>query len=207
MPRALCSVEECPNPRHSRDFCNRHYKRWKRHGNPLAPSRENYGRDFWDYVDRSPEGCWEWQAYRDPNGYGRVYAVKYGFRPSSLAHRVAWALTHGELNDQDCVLHHCDNPPCVRPEHLFLGTKADNTADMMAKGRGTAGAQPFRSRTHGTRNAHAKLTEELVVEMRQRAQAGERYQVLAAEYGISESRANAIIIGNGWRHVWPYNKG
>lgn len=75
------------------------------------------------------------------------------------------------------------------------------------KGRGRAGAQPFEARTHGTRNAHAKLTEASVVELRKRAAAGERYQHLAVAYGISESRANAIINGNGWRHVWPYDAG
>lgn len=78
---------------------------------------------------------------------------------------------------------------------------------MMAKGRGKTGARPFESRTHGTRNAHAKLTEAQVVDMRRRALAGERYQDLAVAFGVSESRANAIIIGNGWRHVWPYGDG
>ena len=99
----------------------------------------------------------------------------------------------------------CDNPPCVRPDHLFLGTKKDNTQDMMAKGRGKSGAQPWESRTHGERNAHAKLTARQVVEMRKRAMAGERYQDLAEAYGISVSNANTVIIGNSWRHVWPFN--
>jgi hypothetical protein len=76
---------------------------------------------------------------------------------------------------------------------------------MIAKGRQKFNTDPaWESRTHGTRNAHAKLTEESVVEMRRRAVAGEHYTTLAPEYGISVSRANAIIIGNGWRHVWPY---
>jgi hypothetical protein len=81
---------------------------------------------------------------------------------------------------------------------------ADNTADMIMKGRWNPGVRPFEARTHGTRNANAKPTEASVVEMRKRAVAGERYQDLAVAYGISESRANAIVNGKGWRHVWPY---
>lgn len=162
-------------------------------------------RDFWDQVDRSGE-CWPWTGHLDRYGYGRVYGVKYGLgkRPA-LAHRVAWLLTHGSLDPDICVLHHCDNPPCARPNHLFLGTKADNTADMMAKGRArfNEGRAP-ESLTHGERNGIAKLTESVVVEMRKRAAAGEHYIVLAEAYGISRSRANAIILGNGWRHVWPF---
>lgn len=176
-----------------------------RMSNMETRTKPKRGADFWEYVDKAGD-CWVWTGTRDANGYGRVSAVRYGFSAGpKLAHRIAWFLTHGSLDPNACVLHRCDNPPCVRPEHLFLGTKADNTADMIAKGRGSAGARPWESRTHGTRNANAKLTEELVVELRKRAAGGERFQDLAVDYGISESRANAIINGTGWRHVWPFN--
>jgi hypothetical protein len=82
-------------------------------------------------VKRSPAGCLEWVGYRDPQGYGRIHFQR---RPE-LVHRLAWGLAHGPAGDL-CVLHHCDNPPCCDVEHLFLGTRTDNLADMRAKRRG-----------------------------------------------------------------------
>lgn len=85
---------------------------------------------FWDKV-LVGDGCWEWQAFRNEHGYG-----VFGWRGRNrLAHRVAWELWHGE-EPSECILHSCDTPACVRPEHLFEGTQAENLRDMIAKGRG-----------------------------------------------------------------------
>jgi hypothetical protein len=78
------------------------------------------------------KACVEFGGARDPKGYGRKW-----FRDKVwFAHRVAWVEANGSIPNGMCVLHRCDNPPCINVEHLFLGTKADNLADMRAKGRG-----------------------------------------------------------------------
>lgn len=99
------------------------------------------GRDlsafFWKHVEKT-EGCWPWTAHRDRRGYGRMTAKGYPQLPGRriwLATHVSWLIHHGAL-PSGLVLHRCDNPSCVRPDHLFLGTHADNVADMIAKGRG-----------------------------------------------------------------------
>lgn len=86
----------------------------------------------WDRIKTgSPDECWEWQGCRLPTGYGKIgrNGVTY------VTHRVVWELTNGSIHEGMVVCHRCDNPPCCNPNHLFLGTKGDNTADMISKGR------------------------------------------------------------------------
>lgn len=97
------------------------------------PARDPLER-FWAMV-RKGKGCWEWQGSRLPRGYGSFRLGTRSTDPKEYAHRIAWAWKNGPIPLGMRVLHHCDNPGCVRPDHLFLGTQADNVADMDAKGR------------------------------------------------------------------------
>ena len=91
---------------------------------------------FWPKVDKSPEsGCWHWTGAMNPSGHG---VLGRGGRNHG-AHRVSWQLHHGDIPKEMHVCHHCDNPRCVNPDHLFLGTAADNVADMVRKGRQAKG--------------------------------------------------------------------
>jgi hypothetical protein len=89
---------------------------------------------FWSKVDQSSGDCWTWTA-ATYQGYGRFQVGGPKGNRTVAAHRMAWELTHGPIPDKLHVLHHCDNPPCCRPEHLFLGTIRDNNADAQAKDR------------------------------------------------------------------------
>lgn len=99
----------------------------------VAARTRSLAARFWAKVNKTPT-CWLWTANRLPKGYG---VINVGGRAGSqqLAHRVSWELHFGPIPDGLWVLHRCDNPPCVRPDHLFLGTVQDNVDDMVTKGR------------------------------------------------------------------------
>jgi hypothetical protein len=97
----------------------------------MGPYHFPRGTPFWGRVERKSEGCWEWRGRILQNGYGQ-FDVK---RRPTAAHRYAYELTYGAIPDGLIVCHRCDNPRCVRPDHLFLGSHADNARDKSAKGR------------------------------------------------------------------------
>lgn len=152
-----------------------------------TPSEQYEGR-----IDRSggPEACHEWTlTSRDKNGYGLFSWREGGKVITRRAHRYGWELAYGPIPEGMFVLHTCDNPPCQNKTHWFLGTNADNMADMKAKGRGTGPG-------HGERHPRARLTDRQVDEVRARF-TGEHGQIsaLAREYGVSPRSLNSILRG------------
>jgi hypothetical protein len=144
-------------------------------------------RDFWPRVDRSGD-CWLWPGRRDASGYARV-EVK---GEKIFVHRYAWELHHGPIPEGLFVCHTCDCRICVNPGHLWLGTAAENTADMVAKGRGTRGVQFY----------NAKLTDDTVRAIRAEYQTGSiSHRKLAQRYGVSEPAIQHMLTGKTWRHV------
>ena len=143
MPERTCSIDDCNEPReYQRLLCSGHRHRKLRYGDPLAPLhfRRVTGpieERLWAKIDTSGTSqCWEWQGSRKPNGYGQILVIPdHGPRRVAYTHRLAWELFYGPIPPDLYVLHRCDNRPCCRPQHLFLGTHVDNMADMAAKGR------------------------------------------------------------------------
>lgn len=157
---------------------------------------------FWPKVQKT-DGCWLWTAGRDKDGYGqfRVHVAPYTNRHVH-AHRVAWELTYGPIPSGLCVCHRCDNPGCVRPDHLFLGTLDENNQDKVKKGRQSKGLEtkPW-LRAKGEGHPKAKLTTDDVRQIRARFSGGATSTELAAAYGVTTQAIRAIALRKVWRHV------
>lgn len=135
-------------------------------------------------------GCLLWPGAQDDDGYGRFYpapGVTY------LAHRYAYERANGPIPPFLCICHKCDVRQCVNPDHLFLGTRNDNTQDMIAKGRA--------NKAKGERNCNAKLTEADVVAIRAALAGGESGRSLARQYSLTDAAISAIKKRVNWRHV------
>lgn len=181
-----------------------------RAANTKAATGGVYAERFWSHVAKSEgDGCWTWTASRDRLGYGRMKVGSHtdGSRKTVSAHRLAWELAEGPIPEGLCVLHRCDNRPCVRPEHLFLGTVADNNHDMIAKGRQARGdrsgarTKPERL-ARGERNSKSKMTEPDVRLARALYRSGlSSMKDLARLYGIWPNAMWRILRGESWAHV------
>ena len=150
---------------------------------------------FWAKVDTSGD-CWEWQGVLTVLGYGYLRRNGQTWR----THRYAWMLTSGPIPQALHVLHRCDNRRCVRPDHLWLGTHADNMADMAAKHR-TAFESCPESAPRGEGHWNAKLTAELVRSIRQRAASGEALAAIASEYGVGRKTVSDAVLRRTWAHI------
>lgn len=150
---------------------------------------------FWGFVSKT-DTCWLWTGGKDKKGYGKISIGPASNRKHPKAHRISYFLHHGSLPDDRFVCHSCDNPACVNPDHLFLGTNADNMADMAAKGR----AYSWKGRRSGEDNPHAKVTADDVRALRA-ATGLEQIHSIAGRRGISIGHARAIASGRGWEGV------
>jgi len=150
--------------------------------------RRSLEERFWEKVDkRGPNDCWEWTACKIGMGYGRIGTGGHNGR-SLVTHRVSWELAYGPIPKGQCVLHHCDNPGCVNPAHLWLGTKADNTHDMMDKERQAVGEAA----------GNAKLTNQAVREILCLLAAGYVQREIAEVYSVSQMHISNINTGKRW---------
>lgn len=155
-----CCIKNCSKKAVSAGMCVNHWRMLKKHGSPVAKrplSALMRGKTseerFWFNVDKSGD-CWEWKAGKDRDGYG-VFSGEVGGIKYRLAHRFSWALATGEvLPSSTMILHSCDNPSCVNPDHLRGGTAQDNSDDMVKRARHRKGENHSRPST--------KFTEEMV---------------------------------------------
>lgn len=191
-----CSVAGCNKRRKSRGLCNGHYERLRVTGElkPEVPLRRHVSgppiERFEASVEKS-DGCWLWLGAPQSQGYGEMLINGRHY----LAHRLSYELFKGPIPEGLEVCHECDNPPCVNPDHLFLGTHRDNMRDMAQKGR-AAIAGPA-----GERHGMSKLTVSDVREIRQRAAIGHSYRQLAEAFGVDSTNISLIVRRKAWKAV------
>jgi hypothetical protein len=189
--------------------------------NPTLPelSEQEIARFRQSIEQNDPDECWPWQKARDQDGYG-LFKIRGRMRRAT---RYAYLLHYGVQPGEMLVLHHCDNPPCCNPAHLFLGTVRDNALDCKAKGRlNTASGDNNGSRkrpdrlqrsdghwthraippTFGERNGAARLTAERVGEIRALHAAGAlSIGQIAAQFEVAHETVRKVILRRTWRHV------
>lgn len=193
-----CSIYGCDEPHKARGWCNMHWTRWQQHGDPERGGpgrmRGEYGRSVAEIFRDTPKrrdpatGCIEWTGDFD-HGYGRIQSKVHG---SHRAHRVAYELARGPIPDGMHVCHSCDNPPCVNPDHLFLGDDAVNVADMLSKMR----------HSYGTARYNHVLDEERVLEILRRYDTTSVGRPeLAREFGVAPATVQKITERGSWKHV------
>lgn len=159
-------------PDHKQRFCSVNCGRAARANDELIK--------FWAKVDRRGyDKCWPWTGLINDKGYGL-----YG---NDRAHRLVWKLFFGPIGNGLFICHRCDNPPCVNPLHLFLGTPAENSTDMVKKGR--------------VDRSSAKIGVATLYEIRRRLATGESQYSIAKDFGVSRSAVEHIKLGTTWKNV------
>jgi len=190
-----CLYEGCEGKVVGLGYCQKHYKRVKKYGSPDPQkySQESLETRFWRFVNKKSESeCWEWQGQILSSGYGRISlgAKSLG---SEGAHRVSWKLFNkADIPDGMFVMHKCDNPSCVNPHHLSIGTPKENTQDMIAKGRKRVVSPK------GEGNGKSLLDEEKIRLIRSSTLS---HAAIARELGVSPNCVRGVRIGRTWTHV------
>lgn len=187
-----CSIKDCDKPYSAKGLCASHYARFKKFGDynytpsPQAPPEIR----FWRFVQKVGHGgCWIFTGSSKTHKYGMFSLTS---KTPVLAHRYSYTLHKGKIPRGKVVMHSCDNPRCVNPKHLSVGTYKENTADMYAKGRNIIQA-PI-----GTDNGKAILTPEKVRFIRR---SPDNNKVVAGQLGVSINCIRGVRIGRTWSHV------
>lgn len=195
MTGRICDIDGCGATHYGKGYCRKHWERANNHGDPhhVGAVRGATITERLAAYSRPVGDCIEWVGYRDKDGYGSIAINGESLRAS----RVAYMEAHGQIPEGLVVRHKCDNPPCIKAEHLELGTHRDNTHDAIARGRWAV----------GERNGDARLTNAEVTEiMRARGQ-GKSADQLAADFEVGRSTIYRILRGQSWSSVTGVQRG
>lgn len=149
---------------------------------------------FWEKIEKT-ETCWNWKAHKLKKGYGHFHSKG----KEILAHRYSYELHKGKIPENLFVLHSCDNPSCVNPDHLWLGTKKDNRNDCESKGREKLFGN--KEAKKGTENDNNKLSESEVLMIRSLKKEGKTFEELARKFSINRITVQQIVYRKTWKHI------
>jgi len=189
----VCTIKGCSNKHLARGWCAKHYSRWQRFGDPnytviAASDLTLEDKLRWHGWTVTESGCWEFDGGKSKGGYGALTLNNHNIK----AHRVAYELWVGPIPEGLVVRHFvCDNPPCINPDHLRVGTTKDNSQDMVRAGRGY--------KVKGSLRSNSKLTELEALAIKNNTTNTQKQ--LAKLYGISASVVCSIRTGTSWRHL------
>jgi hypothetical protein len=204
-----CSIENCENKYIAKEFCKKHYQKYKKYGDPLAGKYSQNKAGSKEYISENSEidinNCWIWKRFKNKKKYGKAH-----FQGRDIyAHRLSYLTFIGEIPNNLYVLHNCDITACVNPKHLFLGDQEDNMKDMVNKNR--------QARLRGENNRNSKLLQKEVDEIRTlySAELEERIQgknvqltqkELAERFKVSRSEISNIINVRTWAETQKEEK-
>lgn len=195
MNGKICAVPNCNKLSGKKSgYCSMHRSRLWRTGQLDKAVRLLPIERVMERIIKRDNGCWEWQGGKNcKGGYGRI---KFGY-DHHLVHRISYEYHYGKIPDGMEICHHCDNPICVNPEHLFLGTRSDNMRDMFAKGR----HRPV----NGENNGNSRLTQKQVDSIRKEYSKGDVSQRgLARKYSVTQGCIAGIICHRTWKESLQY---
>jgi hypothetical protein len=201
MSNKICKVEGCIRTPKRKNYCDRHYQKYMKYGDPLAGRSVEFGlsneQRFYNGIIKRDNGCWEWQGAISTCGYAQFAELinetdKRRRYKTARVHNWAYRNFKGNIPEGFEVCHKCDNTICVNPEHLFIGTHLDNMSDSSKKGR--QGVNKADS------NGRSKLTSEIVEIIRNKTiwHHGERSR-LAREFGVTPATISKLLKGDTWK--------
>jgi len=178
-------------PGYQQQYCSRQCGQQSRKDIPQPRECRSPEFLFWRNVNKT-DSCWLWTGTVQQAGYGEFRSGRNRKDRRISAHRFSYELHFGPIPSGLCVCHRCDNPPCVNPAHLFLGTNAENTLDCVAKNRNAK----------GERQGHAKLTAAAVLDIRSEFASGTVTKTaLAKRFGVTVQAVWLILNGKNWKHI------
>jgi hypothetical protein len=199
--QAECAVSACERPHEAQGWCAMHYRRWRKHGDPMRRPRPPRAKrpeldrliaklDMSDGTD----ACWPWTGYRTPRGYGLTSIQPDGKRGTRSAHRAIYQAINGDIPTGMVVRHVCDNPPCCNPDHLRIGTQADNMADRQERGAGYGRGNDSPTAVQLNDETVAAIRDEYRPSVKGRGQ-----HALAQRFGLSRTTVQRIVTkSNRW---------